>query len=144
MKKLRVVDGVFVDFNPFDTKLLSKTDKIYTVLDDTDSRGFRVLSETEERDFRAWALEHRHADIQPIYHPAVQDELISLHYKPIHTDYCSLILLTRLVSECRELIDASGLEGTGVGAGWAVYDPLLQDLRDIVRDAEKHIASCDC
>ena len=56
------------------------------------------------------------------------------------TEIASTALLARLVKECRGLISASGLDG-GAGGGWDAYDPLLTDMRKIVRESESHLAN---
>ena len=49
-------------------------------------------------------------------------------------------LLARLVAECHGLIDASGLDG-GKGGGWGAYDPLMVDMRKIVKEADLHLTN---
>jgi hypothetical protein len=50
-------------------------------------------------------------------------------------------LLASLAEECRNLIDASGLEGDGRGGGWGTYDGLMTELRKQLKAAESHLAN---
>ena len=49
-------------------------------------------------------------------------------------------LLASLATECRKLVDASGLED-GPGGGWESYDCLLTELRKRLKAVEFHLAN---
>jgi hypothetical protein len=51
-------------------------------------------------------------------------------------------LLASLVEECRKLVDASGLEGSG-GSGWETYDGLMTELRKRLKAAESYLANAE-
>jgi hypothetical protein len=45
-------------------------------------------------------------------------------------------VLARLAAECRKMLDSTGIEPGSPGGGFAVYDPLFEDLRKLVKEAE--------
>jgi hypothetical protein len=55
-------------------------------------------------------------------------------------EIASTDLLASLATECRKLVDASGLED-GQGGGWESYDCLLTELRKRLNAAEFHLAN---
>jgi len=56
------------------------------------------------------------------------------------SEQSSNVLLASLATECRRLVDASGLED-GPGGGWETYDCLLTELRTRLKAAEVHLAN---
>jgi hypothetical protein len=63
------------DGRPAETKLLSRSGKVYKVLAATVPSMFRRLSPEDEREFIAWARSHADHEIRAIYHPVIQNEM---------------------------------------------------------------------